>query len=230
VHEDRPDAAIGEISALDQPLRRDLFALLDRVRWTTRDDAAQALGMPRTVAAFHLDKLADAGFAEVRFARPSGKSGPGAGRPSKQYRRSDREVAVSIPQRHYDLAGRLLADAVAESSESGQSVADALRAGAQAVGVEIGREVGRELPRRRSAKAVRDAAMRALRRLGYEPRQDGNDIALMNCPFHALAERQRPLVCGMNLDLLTGLSEALDPRVQPRLQPEEGMCCVRLKV
>jgi predicted ArsR family transcriptional regulator len=224
------DATVGEISALDQPLRRDLFAVLDRVRWTTRDEAAETLGVPRTVAAFHLDKLADAGFAEVRFARPSGKSGPGAGRPSKQYRRSDRELAVSIPQRHYDLAGRLLADAVAESSASGRSVAEALRDAAHALGAQIGTEVGRDVPRRRSAKAVRDAAMKALKRLGYEPREDGRDIALMNCPFHALAERQRPLVCGMNLDLLDGLTEALDPRIKARQQHEEGMCCVRLKI
>ena len=79
--------------------------------------------------------------------------------------------------------------------------------------------------------ALRGAATDALERLGYAPRQDGKDIVLANCPFHRLAERHRPLICGMNLDLLDGLAEGLgaDGRLVPRLEPTEGMCCVRLR-
>jgi DNA-binding transcriptional ArsR family regulator len=56
---------IAGIVALDQPLRRNLYRLLsDRDGWTTRDEAAEALGIARSVAAFHLDKLAEAGVAE----------------------------------------------------------------------------------------------------------------------------------------------------------------------
>src|SRR4051794_10499463 len=108
------DARVAEIAALDQPVRADLYELLVlRDDWVGRDDAADAAGVPRSVAAFHLDKLAESGLVKVRFERPPGRGGPGAGRPAKKYRRADREVSVSLPDRHYDLAGTLLADAVA---------------------------------------------------------------------------------------------------------------------
>src|ERR671913_563267 len=93
---------ISGIAALDQPLRRDLYRLLsERDDWVTRDEASDALAVPRSVAAFHLDKLVDAGVVETSFERTSGRTGPGAGRPSKRYRRSADEVAASIPDRRY---------------------------------------------------------------------------------------------------------------------------------
>src|SRR6188474_2167485 len=133
---------IAAIAALDQPLRRDLYRLLASTpAWTTRDEAAAALGIPRSVAAFHLDKLADAGVVAVRFERVGGRTGPGAGRPSKLYRPTQEEVAASVPDRHYDLAGSLLASAVAESANTGAPVRDCLRAAARASGREIGEGV-----------------------------------------------------------------------------------------
>src|SRR6478609_7547390 len=99
------DQRIGAIAALDQPLRRDLYRLLAASDdWTSRDAAAAALAVPRSVAAFHLDKLAEAGVVEVRYERTSGRTGPGAGRPSKLYRVGRDELAVSVPERRYDLA------------------------------------------------------------------------------------------------------------------------------
>src|SRR5829696_1878289 len=101
---------ITAIAALDQPLRRDLYRLLaDRGGWVSRDDASEALGVPRSVAAFHLDKLVEAGLLDVAFERTSGRTGPGAGRPAKLYRTGTADVAASVPERHYDLAGSLLA-------------------------------------------------------------------------------------------------------------------------
>src|SRR5262245_29925033 len=111
---------VAGIAALDQPLRRDLYRFLAAAEgWTSRDEAAIALGVPRSVAAFHLDKLAEAGVVEVRFERTSGRRGPGAGRPSKLYRPSPDELTASVPERRYDLAGALLATAVAESIHTG---------------------------------------------------------------------------------------------------------------
>src|SRR5262245_13261040 len=123
---------IGAIAALDQPLRRDLYRLLaaDPTVWTTRDDAAAALGVARSVAAFHLDKLVEAGLVEVACGRTSGRQGPGAGRPSKLYRLADDELAASIPERHYDLAGSLLASAIAESTRTGAPVRECLQTAA----------------------------------------------------------------------------------------------------
>jgi predicted ArsR family transcriptional regulator len=227
------DARVAEIAALDQPVRRDLYAMLvERDDWIGRDEAAAGAGVPRSVAAFHLDKLAEAGLVEIRFERPPGRGGPGAGRPAKKYRRAEREVAVSLPDRRYDLAGALFADAVAEATASGRPVADALSDAARRTGAEMGAAIRAELPQgSRSAAASRAAAVQALERLGYEPHERAGDIVLVNCPFHALAERHRPLVCGMNLDLLRGLTEGLGASepLAPRLEPEEGMCCVRLR-
>jgi predicted ArsR family transcriptional regulator len=215
-------ARVGAIAVLDQPVRRDLYDLLVGTDgWIGRDEAAAALGVPRSVAAFHLDKLAEAGLADVRFERPAGRSGPGAGRPAKHYRRSDQEVAVSLPDRHYDLAGTVLADALADAATGDEPVEEALAHAARRVGSEVGRDLPDEVE-----------PLEALRRLGYEPRVEGDDIVLVNCPFHRLAERHRPLVCGMNLDLLNGLVDELgaETRLTPRLEPAEGRCCVRLHV
>src|SRR6188472_3556763 len=117
---------IAAVAALDQPLRRELYGLLLDAGWMTRDEAAAALGIPRSVASFHLDKLAAAGVLEVRFERTSGRSGPGAGRPSKLYRPIPEDIAASVPDRRYDLAGSVLATAVAESARTGTAVADCL--------------------------------------------------------------------------------------------------------
>lgn len=220
------------MASLDQPLRRRLYVLLaERDRWTTRDEAASALDVARSVAAFHLDKLADAGVVEVSFERTTGRSGPGAGRPSKLYRLAADELSASMPDRHYDLAGRLLADAVAESTSDGTPVDQCLRRGARATGRAMGLEARTEVAD--GDRTDTAEVLASLGRQGYEPfLVDDGQIALSNCPFHRLAEDHRSLVCGMNLDFLGGLVEGLDPdpALDVRLLPEPGYCCVRLQV
>ena len=64
---------------------------------------------------------------------------------------------------------------------------------------------------------------------GYEPRTDASGVTLANCPFHALAQDYTDLVCGMNLDLMDGLLDALGrANLEARLDPEPGRCCVSL--
>jgi predicted ArsR family transcriptional regulator len=226
------DRRIARIAALDQPLRRDLYRLLLDGSWRSREDAASALGIPRSVAAFHLDKLAAAGVVEVRFERTSGRQGPGAGRPSKLYHLAAEELSASIPERHYDLAGALLAAAVADSTRTGRPVQDCLREAARAAGHRLGTAAGdaaAAVPGR--AEERRAAVMATLARHGYEPELGHQEeIALANCPFHRLAEQQRELVCGMNLDFLAGLLEGLEPSsdLRARLEPAPGYCCVRI--
>jgi predicted ArsR family transcriptional regulator len=223
---------IAGIAALDQPIRRDLYQLLAASDgWTSRDDAAAALGIHRSVAAFHLDKLADAGVIEVRFQRTTGRQGPGAGRPSKLYRPSQDEIAASVPDRHYDLAGSLLASAVAESTRTGAPAADCLRVAARAAGRAIGDEAARAVEHVRRGDEWGQAVVEVLARHGYEPEVgSGGEIALANCPFHRLAEEHRQLVCGMNLDFLGGLLEGVRPHahLSPHLDPQPGWCCVRI--
>ena len=219
---------IAGIAALDQPVRRDLYRLLSSTEgWTTRDGAAAALGLPRSVVVFHLDKLAEAGVLDVRFERTTGRQGPGAGRPSKLYRPSQAEVAASVPDRRYDLAGSLLADAVADSARTGAPVEGCLRAAAHDAGQRIG--AGARAEEGDDADPT-SLVMTALAQHGYEPETGPEgEIVLANCPFHRLAEEHCDLVCGMNLDLLDGvLDGASTAGLTARLEPAPGQCCVRI--
>ena len=222
---------IAAIAALAQPLRRRLHDLLARTGgWASRDDVAAALGIPRSVAAFHLDKLADAGLVETHFERTTGRSGPGAGRPSKLYRLSSEEVSVSVPERRYDLAGSLLAAAVAESTRSEAPVGECLKSVARTAGHALGEEARAASPSG-PGEGRRRAVLDVLASHGYEPEIDqDHEIALMNCPFHRLAEEHRALVCGMNLAFLDGLLEgaAPTPKSAARMDPGPGHCCVRV--
>ena len=230
---DELERRISSIAALDQPLRRDLYRLLsERDGWVSRDEASEALDVPRSVAAFHLDKLAAAGVVETTFERTSGRTGPGAGRPAKLYRRGTGEVSASVPDRRYDLAGSLLATAIAEAERTGAPVADCLSAAAQAAGKVIGEEAAAATGPLTNRDDRRNAVIEILGRHGYEPvLGKRGEIALVNCPFHRLAEEHRSLVCGMNLDFLGGLLEGMGPadRLDARLAPEPGYCCVRIK-
>src|SRR5688500_20386593 len=115
-----PLEPIGALSALgDQTRRRAYEHVSAQGHPVGRDEVANALGIGRTLAAYHLDRLADAGLLSVAYARRSGRTGPGAGRPAKLYERSDREVAVSVPPRDYGLAARLLAHAAAHDEHGG---------------------------------------------------------------------------------------------------------------
>src|SRR5580658_3146020 len=102
------DTDLASVSSLDDPLRRRLYEVVARrTEPVCRDEAAAAAGIGRALAVYHLDKLVEAGLLEATYARPAGRTGPGAGRPAKLYARSDREFAVTVPPREYELAGAL---------------------------------------------------------------------------------------------------------------------------
>lgn len=215
------------MAALDEPTRRRLYDhVVGKRAPVSRDGAAAALELPRTTAAFHLDRLVELGLLEVVYERRTGRSGPGAGRPAKLYLRSGCDVSVSLPQRHYDLAGRLLAAAVQEAQDSGQSPRAVLDRHAQQFGAGLARS---------AAAAGHDPAdlrtvLTLLAEQGYEPYVDGATVVLVNCPFHVLAQEHTELVCGMNLRLLDGLlAELAVPGVAAELCPAAGHCCVRLR-
>ena len=188
----------------------------------SRDEAAEAVRLPRTTVAFHLDRLVDDGLLDVVYERRTGRSGPGAGRPAKLYRRSSRQIAVSLPDRRYEFAGRLLADALQEAETTGASPRTVLDRRARELGRELGQAAHTDPP-------ADDPVMHALDRFGFEPRRTGTTIMLGNCPFHSLAVHQTELVCGMNLRLLQGVLDGLaSTGLTARLDPAAGHCCVRL--
>jgi predicted ArsR family transcriptional regulator len=215
---------LAALAALAEPLRRRLYRFaVAEAAGVTRDAAAGALGVARSVAAFHLDKLVAAGLLEAEHRRPPGRGGPGAGRPTKWYRRAAREVAVSLPQRRYRLAAEVLADA-AEQASPGVSPDDALRHAARAHGRRLGAALSEAV-----GAGDGDHLVEVLRENGYEPQREGSTVWLANCPFDALVACHRQLVCEMNLHLLRGLAEAagFSPG-SARLDPKPGRCCVTL--
>jgi predicted ArsR family transcriptional regulator len=216
---------VAAIAALAEPTRRRLYEyVVRRPQPVSRDDVAVALGVPRATTAFHLDRLVAEGLLDVHYERRTGRTGPGAGRPAKLYRRSDATVEVTLPERHYDLAGALLASAVADAEQSGERPRAALERRARERGRELG-EAARMLP-----GDGRDAVLRALEGQGFEPRVETSGIALANCPFHVLARTHTELVCGMNLRLLEGVLDSVpSAHLEARLQPSPGRCCVRLE-
>ncbi|MEO3824472.1 transcriptional regulator [Actinomadura sp. B10D3] len=204
---------IDAIALLQDPLRRRLYEFVTaQGREVGRNEAAEAAGVARTLAAFHLDKLVDAGLLEAGSRRLTGRSGPGAGRPAKVYRRSAVERGVSVPARDYRTAAGLLAEA-AEAAGLDMELQDAAR------------RRGRALRGGGSCGDLDDVA-EVLAGRGYEPVRDegGAVLRMRNCPFHAVAEQFPPLVCGMNLALLEGLVEG--SRVRVRMDPRPGWCCV----
>lgn len=225
------DAQVAGIAALGDPLRRALYRyVVTQTGPVNRVQAAAGAGVARHVAKFHLDRLVDDGLLEVEYARPPGRRGPGAGRPSKLYRRSSRELAVSLPQRDYELAGRLLAQAVTDAERDGVTVTNALAAAARKTGRALGDHARHRAGARPKPAKLLTAAMGVLADRGYEPRHDDTGLTLVNCPFHGLAQDHIDLVCGMNLQLLSGLVDALEhPNLEAHLEPTPGLCCVRLR-
>lgn len=217
---------LGGLAALDEPVRRKLYLyVVGRDGDVSRDEAARATRVSRALAAFHLDKLVKAGLLEATFRRLSARVGPGAGRPSKLYRRASTRFDISLPQRRYELAAHVLAQALAKTrTEDGLEV---LRSAA--------RDWGRRLAQDASVATRHglplNRASHALRVCGFEPRRtpDG-EVVLRNCPFDSLRADGRELICGMNLALIEGLLTGLDLQgVHATLAPRAGMCCVALR-
>lgn len=205
------DQALTALASLAEPLRRSLYEFVVAAREPVgRDEAAEAAGVTRQVAAYHLDKMIDEGLLVAEFRRLTGREGPGAGRPAKLYRRSDRAHEISIPPRRYELAARILLEAVTESGIDHSLLADVARR----IGRRIGESGGIDL---------------ALAKTGYEPAVEDGEIRFRNCPFHELREQDRETTCGLNLALVEGMLEGAGDDSVSALDPEDGYCCVRLE-
>jgi predicted ArsR family transcriptional regulator len=221
-------AQLNGIASLAEPGRRALYdfvaAQTDPV---SREQAAAGAGLPLHSARFHLDRLVDEGLLEVEFRRLTGRTGPGAGRPAKLYRRASRELSVSVPKRQYDLAGQILAMGVDRSVREGVEVSEAVRAAAAAEGRRIAE----------SADAPENGPVGELERTahvlageGYEPRIDDDEMSLSNCPFDSLAREHTELVCGLNLALVDGVVDGLGcTGLENALEPSPGHCCVKTR-
>jgi predicted ArsR family transcriptional regulator len=160
------------------------------------------------MAAYHLDRLAEDGLLDFEFRRLTGREGPGAGRPAKLYRRSDQVYDLSLPPRRYELAARILLEALGSAQ-----LEDAMLP-------EVARRAGRQI----GAEGLKGA----LKKTGYEPAVENGETRFRNCPFHVLRDQNREATCGLNLALVEGIVEGSGENAVAVLAPEDGYCCVRL--
>jgi predicted ArsR family transcriptional regulator len=204
------------VAALADGSRRALYDFVRRQDHPVgREEAADATGMSRGLAAFHLDKLVDAGLLGARYEAPADQP-RGRGRAPKVYQAIADDVAITVPERRYRFIAEILADAVA--GNPAQAYEEALR-----LAGDRGRELGARL---RPAGA---GVVGALAELGFEPDAGTARVLLRNCPFHALAARQTALVCGLNHRFVAGLVDGLDAGdVRADLVPRPDACCVEL--
>jgi predicted ArsR family transcriptional regulator len=216
------------VALLVDPVRRALFEYVRKQpHAVTREAAADATGTSRTLAAFHLDKLVDAGLLAARYEAPPGVP-RGRGRAPKVYQATPGGLTLSVPPRRYELVGAILADAVAEHPTDA-------RAAATASAADAGSAYGRACRARQArpddaGDAELTSVYAAATDLGFEPRVDGDALTLTNCPFHGLAERQRDLICHLNEAFVTGLLGGLDTgHLSARLVPDPPHCCVRVE-
>jgi predicted ArsR family transcriptional regulator len=224
---------LAAVALLTEPTRRALYEyVVSRRDFVGRDEAAREVGVVRGLAAFHLDRLVDAGLLETRYARLSGRRGPGAGRTAKLYRRSPHDFDASVPARDYALPAQILSDVVETSSAAREEAVTR----AHDVGVEIGADARRQAGSPRSRGRLHEALDRTLERQGFDPEPEPEPSAgarpgvlLRNCPFDRLAKEHTELMCGMNHALVCGLLEGLRvDDVEALLDPAPDRCCVRL--
>jgi predicted ArsR family transcriptional regulator len=221
------DRNVTGIGALADPVRRQLYRFVcSQAQPVTRDQAAAAVGIARHKAKFHLDRLEAEGLLETDYVRLTGRTGPGAGRPAKRYRRGRREFAITLPARDYELAGHIMAEAISASARTGTPILDALNSTAAVHGAAI---AATSADHPSGSDAALDLAVRILTEQAYEPRRIDRTIVMANCPFRRLAASHTDLICRLNHSLLSGFIDSFAPDLlDARLEPVEHRCCVTL--
>jgi predicted ArsR family transcriptional regulator len=216
------ESALEVVAALRDPTRRRLYEYVERQpRAVSRDEAAGTIGVSRALAAFHLDKLVRVGLLKAEYRRLSGRSGPGAGRTSKLYRRSRQEFRMSLPYRNHELLARLLADSVG-SAQSGSPDFGPAREYGRALGARARRRVRGRPADDRLIKCVVDV----LETLGFEPyRESSGSLRLRNCPFDPLSRLFTPIVCGVGQAVVSGVVQGVEAPMRIGREERPDRCC-----
>jgi predicted ArsR family transcriptional regulator len=221
--------AVAAIAALDDDVRR---ALYEHVRAApgpvTREEAANAVGISRKLAAFHLDKLVELGVLTSGFGPAAGRR---VGRAPRRYEPAAEDIAVRLPERSPELLATILVEAVTTQGVDERAEDAALR-----VARERGARQGQaHRPEVRGGRVGAERALATsadlLARHGFDPVREVGSVRLRSCPFHPVAEMAPALVCGLNRAYLEGVVEGLDAgdRVVAELAPRPGECCVELR-
>jgi hypothetical protein len=119
-----PTCATPTVAALEDKLRRGMYEFIRAERRpVTREQAAAAVGISRKLAAFHLDKLVQAGVLRAGYGLLDDRRR--VGRSPKVYEPADIDTRVSIPERRPDFIAGILVDAVLTetTADNGQQAA-----------------------------------------------------------------------------------------------------------
>ncbi len=216
--------------ALGDPTRRKVFFVVREAGSPqTKDDIADAVGIDRRLAGFHLDKLVEQGFLEADF-RKRERGGPGAGRPPKVYSLAATEAAVTLPERHYDVLAQLLLEAMAEPGTPEEQL--------EHVGFAFGQSLAKDqLTRGESVFTPTQAiaeVVRILTRFGFAAEsggatQDHTTIRACSCPFEEMAFHDPVRVCGLDRSIWRGVLSVYAPGATietTATRPEGDEACV----
>jgi predicted ArsR family transcriptional regulator len=221
--------AVAAIAALDDDVRRALYEFVRGAGTpVTREAAAAAVGISRTLAAFHLDKLVDLGLLTSGFGARVGRR---VGRAPRTYQPASADIAVRIPERAPDLLAGILIEAVRGQQEGEDGTSAAMRV-ARARGASVG---ARARAATRGGRMGTERATALTRNLldeqGFESYAVDSAVRLRNCPFHPLAAQDPDFVCGLNREYLGGVLDGIGAadRICAELAPRAGECCVEFR-
>jgi predicted ArsR family transcriptional regulator len=216
---------IEALNSLREPTRRAIYEHVARQpRAVSRDEAAAALGIKRSLAAFHLERLLDAGLLAPEYRRLSGRTGPGAGRPAKLYRRSRRRLHVSVPPRDAELLATLLAASMPARDPSLGSLDSA-----RDVGQALGARARDHLPKRPSNARLFECVEAVLDQIGFEPyRPSDGELRVRNCPFDPMSRRYTAVVCNAAVALARGIVDGTGAEAEVTREERRDQCCLVL--
>jgi predicted ArsR family transcriptional regulator len=221
--------AVAAIAALDDDVRRGLYEYVRAARRpVTREAAAQAVGISRKLAAFHLDKLVDLGVLRSGFGPSAARK---VGRMPRLYEPADVDISVCVPERDPGLLAAILVEAVTDE-RAGETGAEAAMRVARQHGAAAGAAARTHVrPGRLGAERAAGLAQDVLAEQGFEPYREGAAVRLRNCPFHPLAARSPQFVCALNREYLDGMLDGIgaDGRIAAALAPRAGECCVEIR-
>jgi predicted ArsR family transcriptional regulator len=218
--------AVAAIATLSDPTRAAVFEEAQAAqRPVTREAVAEAVGISRKLAAFHLDRLVAAGLLQADTA-PSRK----VGRAPKTYRPSERHVQVSVPPRRHEPLAEILLSALTDTAGSQDSAISAVTRTASDRGHAAGAEFAGA---RRLGRLGPERAMTVLTDLlnqhGYLACTEQQTVRLRNCPFQPLAAENPALICALNHGFISGLIDGLEARgIDAVLRPDPAGCCVQV--
>lgn len=220
------DERIGDItSALGDPTRRAIYiAVREAADPLTSSHIADLFNLHPNVARHHLDKLATDGYLDIDRRRPSGKSGPGAGRPAKCYTPSGKGIDLHFPTRRNNLLVELLVRIVERSG------AKDISGIAESVGREYGQELADQIgsPEDAEYETAVKAIAKAMTGLGFVMSADPKAGRLLtsSCPFGEAASNHPEVMCSLDKGLVTGLFAGMSQPCEPEMHPHPEDNCI----